>query len=976
MQNMRVQAALQIQGAVTVQSPQERFADQVASWKQAIAVSGAGGGKTTLLGMVVARLLEVGVEPERIAAMTFTNEAAYRLRTELFRRKGEIDILKRGNISTIHSFCASILRENLRRSGLRPGFRIVENDRLVELKSMAFQSALQELGADSDVDYLFGTMDTLKKRRDLADTISRMGDGFLQNGLQREMAATYFERGLGRMLEALRGLGASQSLIDDVTRRWKGLLKCFDVYFKKLEELKEIEGLITYTDILYRTYNLLNRYPEIASKYRERYRLLIVDEFQDTDRLQSNIIELTSQDSSRAYAGDSRQSIYGWRNADPSIMEEMVQKLELHCPEAVVKLNVNYRSSPGLVAFFNRFFRFLFEGSGIRYEDMEPAKKIGERDPVRIIKVRGAKKDEMRRDEAQRICDEIKALKNQDVAYGDIAILFRSARSMHIYQSVLRENGIPFVASHGGSLFDTDEVRDVMSFLGYVATRNPFFAAASLRSPMFGVEDKLIFRMACAADFDVALKEVAHEDRGTALFMELADFCTGNCSMSPPWLIEEIYARTKLPQIYLAAKGRQAYANLMRFQAIVSNMGKVIEGGIDELFFRLQDMARGGQEFEAMLGGKGAKAVSLMTIHASKGLEFPVVFLADTYRKEKENGEVLIADEEGVIWTGVVEDEQLSEAFRNEMARERYEEEKREERRVTYVAMTRAERLLYISLSEERDDNNFTRWMWNFLEAAGYTRGEREISIDGMHVVSFAAGNVAGEAEFRAERKGLKRVELNHPPSGIDISATALASLLVCPYRYVLWKEGAEPHPWEMLVSTNRGKEIHERLAREEPSALMKAFPALHTRIFRDAVEGYSEGRLRRELPFRLKEGTVSISGKIDALVLKDEESIVIDYKTGNVEMNRSEYEQQLLIYALAVMKLFSPKKVRVALIALDHGEQGFERTVEQKELRDLAETIDRTGRSILIGSPDARPSLHSCAHCEYRRACSFSLEK
>ena len=458
-------------------------------------------------------------------------------------------------------------------------------------------------------------------------------------------------------------------------------------YTKAKREL----GALEFDDLLMKSEELLRGDPAIAARIRGGFDFLLVDEFQDTDPIQARIVQELSrpvdeQGSSgdpvpapgRLFlVGDANQSIYRFRRADLTVFESARSRL-LERGESA-RLQVNFRSIPKLVALANRIFPALLEPGG--YQDLQahrdaapegPAVSLLDLDP--FLGTAGAEQgkkpnaDQMRLAEAaalagwigERVASGWKIIdrrsgKPRPMAYADLAILLPVYSGVRRYEEVLERCGIPYRLSGGRTFFARVEVQQTLSVLRALADPGDEPAVvAALRSPYFGVSDESLVRWAAggrpftylddlgpgeAASLEPPLEPEADDplQEGRAMLARLHRESTWR---SPSGILRRLYDRTRaLPLHALKPDGERRMANLLKLldlasgfedaSAALMNRHGADQGGLGGLVRYLEQQRQAAAEEESALVDEEGDAVTIMTIHSAKGLEFPVVALLD-----------------------------------------------------------------------------------------------------------------------------------------------------------------------------------------------------------------------------------------------------------------------------------------------------------------------------------------------------------
>jgi ATP-dependent exoDNAse (exonuclease V) beta subunit len=505
---------------------------------------------------------------------------------------------------------------------------------------------------------------------------------------------------------------------------------------------KRADGVLTFDDLIAETRNLLEQHSGVLARYARRFRAVLVDEFQDTDAVQAGVIQRLvsgAPDIALFVVGDEKQSIYRFRGADVTVFAQVKNALGTELP-----LGTNFRSQPAVLEFVNALAAHTlqvpadaldaghwtaFDASQRLVPDRAPVST----DPaVRLVTLvaehaaSGLKVGAVRELEGRVLAGVIADLHDErSVAYGDVAVLFRSLNQVKAYEYALRRRAIPYYVVKGRGFFQCQEVRDVAALLGAVA--DPYDAialAAALRSPFFALDDDTLWRLARVPGVDKP--DLARRFRPRASFADIPE------RAADLEAIRDLLARLRrlrsratiaeLLETALAATDFEAVC-LTQFQGMqkVANVRKVIELGRDverRRRFTLRDFvrllrdleAREPREPEAPLVGEQGDVVRLMTIHQAKGLEFPVVVLVDMGRELERDNTTLVLDEALGVVAAPADGAGLHPLRQGRLEEHRARERDRsraEHARLLYVACTRARDTLV--LLEGKGDVRYLR---------------------------------------------------------------------------------------------------------------------------------------------------------------------------------------------------------------------------------------------------------------------------
>lgn len=611
-------------------NPEQRQACEITEGPLLV-LAGAGSGKTRVLVHRIAYLIGAcGIPPESVLAVTFTNKAAGEMRERVEKILGP----EAGGVfvSTFHSACVRILRREAGHLGLARGFAIYdEADSLAGVKE-----ALRRLGLDPK----------LHEPRRLRWRI----DQWKNAGVLPAAAAA-----------AAGDLDARRSA------------EVYAAYQRVLAE----QNALDFGDLILQTTELFARFPEVLAWYRRRWQYVLVDEYQDTNRVQYRLVQqLSAEHRNLCVVGDPNQSIYGWRGAD---VRNILEFSRDHPDARVVALERNYRSTKPI----------LGAASAVVANNRGPQARLWtEREDGDLVEVYEAVDD---RDEAQFVIRQILVAAREDGrAFGEFAIFYRTNAQSRPFEEALLEHDVPYTVVGGVRFYERAEVKDALAYLRVLV--NPADGMGLrriLNSPPRGIGKATLERAeALAAERGTtllaALREIAAGAGGARSVTKLREFltlldelCDEVRSLSPADALSRLLDRTG----YLAHLARQATPEA---EARVENLRELLTGAED---FAAANAGVGDDERSvielfldqvALVSDLDAwtdrsDRVSLMTAHTAKGLEFPVVFL--------------VGLEEGLL--------PHAASARDAVGVE-------EERRLCYVGMTRAMERLTLTFASER----------------------------------------------------------------------------------------------------------------------------------------------------------------------------------------------------------------------------------------------------------------------------------
>ena len=599
-----------------------------------LVLAGAGSGKTRVITNKIAYLVQqCGYKARNIAAVTFTNKAAREMKERVGQTLGKNEA-KGLMVSTFHTLGLNIIKREYKTLGLKAGFSLFDDQ-----DQMALLKELTEQQLDGDKDLL----------RQLMSTISNWKNDMLTPEQASAMAQ-----------------GEQQQLF----------AQCFSLYQKQMKAYNALD----FDDLISLPVQLLKSSPEVRSRWQNRIRYLLVDEYQDTNTSQYDLVKLIVGERGRlTVVGDDDQSIYSWRGAKP---QNLVLLGQDYPNLRLIKLEQNYRSTSRILRAAN----VLIANNPHVYEK-KLFSEIPDGEKLKLLK---AKNEEH---EAERVTGELiahKFLNRTD--YRDYAILYRGNHQSRLIEKSLMQNRIPYKLSGGTSFFARAEIKDIMAYLKVLV--NPDDDNAFLRivntprreiGPVtlekLGSYANMRGKSLFEASFELGLEQslsgrgLEHLRRFTTWLVKIADQAErGDTVEAVRSLVRDIHYEDWLYETSTSPKA--AEMRMKNVSDLYSWIVADLEGdnydqeekNLKEVVQRLtlRDMMERGEEED------DSDAVQLMTLHASKGLEFPYVYL--------------IGAEEGILPHQTSIDEDNVE----------------EERRLMYVGITRAQRELTFTMCKER----------------------------------------------------------------------------------------------------------------------------------------------------------------------------------------------------------------------------------------------------------------------------------
>lgn len=615
-------------------------------------MAGAGSGKTRVLTHRIAYLIdEKMVNPWNILAITFTNKAAREMRERAEKLKMEAqDCL----IATFHSMCVRILRREADHIGYNRNFTIVDPG---EQRTL-MKRILKNLNLDPkkwNERAILGTISNAKN-----DLIDEVAYANLAGDMYTEIVA-----------------------------------KCYTIYQKELRQSEAMD----FDDLIMLTLRLFDQNPDVLTYYQQRYQYIHVDEYQDTNHAQYQLVKLlASRFKNICVVGDADQSIYGWRGAD---MQNILD-FEKDYPEAkVVLLEENYRSTKTILQAANEVIR---NNRNRRPKNLWTQNEDGEE----IVYYRA--NDEQ--DEALFVARTIDQLSREGYSHKDFAVLYRTNAQSRTVEEALLKSNIPYTMVGGTKFYSRKEIRDVISYLNLIANPSDNISYERVvNEPKRGVGPGTVEKIRdFASSQEISLLDASAnillspvKGKAAQAVYDFANMLLDLRERLDDYTVTELveavlektgYAASLAAQATLESQAR--IENIEEFLSVTKNFDEspdnpADESGLDKLSRFLNDLALIADTDD---GDTESSEVTLMTFHAAKGLEFPVVFL--------------VGMEENVF--------PLSRASEDE-------DELEEERRLAYVGITRAEKILYLT-------NANSRMLYGKTNYNHPTRFLREISSD------------------------------------------------------------------------------------------------------------------------------------------------------------------------------------------------------------------------------------------------------
>jgi len=735
--------------------------------------AGAGTGKTrVIVERFCKAVCERGLDVDSLLVITYTERAAGELRGRIRRRLHELgrhDLERKLDgawISTIHGFCRRLLKAHPFAAGIDPRFRVLDDSQGRVLRGEAFRTALEEFCGDDEARLrllasyggrrlrrmLTGVHETLRssglelridpreepqlgeRLEELREYARAAGDErairYLETSHLPEELLDLSDLASPELDEPRRAVEAAalEALAARDREQLQELLLAYDAAYR---EAKDRESALDFEDLQLLARDLLQQHPEIRERESWRFRSIMVDEFQDTNRLQCELIDLLANDDSEIFfVGDEFQSIYRFRHADVEVFRERREAVA-----GVLALTQNYRSRPEVLNVINHLFAADF---GESFQPLVAAGRFADPAFGPAVELLVTDKEtyagtgvHWRKAEAQHIAQRVRELVDAgEAAPGEVVLLFAAGTDARIYEEELRAVGLPTFRATGRDYYHQQQVVDLLAYLRLLHNRYDDEALVSvLASPFVGVSNDalvLLRRNAPKRPLYCGLEKELPEglsERDLRLFQAFRQrygrLAAQASSLSLERLCERIVAEHDYDLAVLAQwDGRRRYANLRKLARLARSYeelrGPDVQGFVR--FVAEQD-AVGASELEAVAEEEGTDVIRLLTIHSAKGLEFKVVVVADAGRdRARPDADEILCLPDGRLGFRPADPDtgkRLTTAEYEAVRMAEHAAEEAERRRLYYVAMTRAiDRLIVSGAVGERGPDERTPIGW------------------------------------------------------------------------------------------------------------------------------------------------------------------------------------------------------------------------------------------------------------------------
>lgn len=957
-----------------------------------LVLAGPGTGKTRVITRRIAWLINTKcARPSQILALTFTDRAAEEMqaRVDALVPYGQADT----SIHTFHAFGDRVLREHGLAMGLPEMDRVISRaEAMVLLREHLFELGLQRFAPLADPSRFLGS---------LVDLFARAKEEGIG---PREYAAFAEELAAGAQAvlrtsgdEAERSLG--EALLDEAA----GHSEVAGAYARYQDLLRQ-RRLMDFGDQVMLCVELLERRAAVRAALRSRYRYVLVDEFQDSDRLQARLVELLAgHDGNVTFVGDDDQAIYAFRGA---AVESMLSLTTSYPGIRRVVLRRNHRSRPPILAAARRL---IVHNDPQRIEAREgldkmprPARRTRRARPVRVLCFGDTTQ------EADHIAGEIAARVGKGRSPGDFGVLVRVNADARPVLESLTARGVPWRFSGSAGLLRHPEVRAMLSLARVIcdpASSVDLYAALTARPYRLGGEDMTALLdqagrrgeplwSTCRAVVEGAISLPLTADGARILGRFVADVRESIAITHERSAGEVLYAHLRRSGwlarlVGQAERGDDApLRRVARLFDMLKSLALVVaDARMAVMLPYLQALIDAGED-PADEGPEAADAVSVLTVHQAKGLEFPVVYLVGL-----SEGRFPMRSRPARL--------ALPPLLVGRTPESEAEDLLAEERRLMFVAMTRARDELTLSHAERSTPSGRRRRPSPFIAEA------LDQPVPGMSERSGEAGTLGRHAPLErapTSEPSAPPVVVPGPERGLDLSFSQLDDYLTCPLRYHLRHElrvptpphhalvvgnamhqalathyrtlqqGGRPSEIDVLATLQASWQSEGFLSREHEEA---RFAAARTALVRfcERERGWA-GRqiLAVEKPFAVRLGADTIRGRYDLVVRDDQGVGIVDHKSSQVADARRAREKardslQLQIYSLAFQAETGSLPDRVALHFVDSGLMGSI-TPDPARLERARDLVARAAEGIRSRQRDATPGYPACSWCPFLAIC------
>lgn len=944
-----------------------------------LVVAGAGTGKTTVITRRIAWLIEQKLaKPEEILALTFTDKAAMEMeeRVDELVPYGFVDTW----VSTFHAFGDRVLRDHAIDLDLPLDFRVLsDSEQLAFFREHIFEFPLNHLRPSNN---------PYRYTKAMLKFFSRLKD----EDIDIEQFKSFTQKALKEAKDNASRLQAEKDL---------ELATCFEDYNNLLHQ----KGFVDFGDQISLVLCLFRKRPEILQKYREQFKYILVDEFQDTNRAQNEILKILAPDNANLMVvGDDDQSIYRFRGAALSNILEFMK----NWPAAKqIVLTRNYRSGASIL---KKSYELINQNNPNRLEvtnkiskELSPAgENKNYRDKVNFILANtlSAEADFV----AQKIKEEIK----KGVSPENIVILVRKNSDAEPFERALTVKNIPCRVVGSSGLYNLPEIINLISFVKVVA--NPLENMAHfhlITSEIYGLNVReAVYLNGLMHNHPGSLEDVYHEalelkgkvnlsQEGFSILsrylLDIENYRNRSLELTAGQLIylflnESGYLKRLLLGANKDPNDEAKVQNIAQFFEQVRGFDIVSEDkSIHRFYFYLDDLLKSGDNPATAEIDPDLSAVNIITVHKAKGLEFDVVFLVNLVNG---NFPAVRRSEEFEIPRPLLVD-----------SLDEIDVHLEEERRLFYVALTRAKKKLYLTASEDHGSKIRYKISQFVIETIGSDlKQQAKHKLDAIEKIETFARN--GEIDKLLSRFYEEGKTLLLTPHQIDdYLSCPLKFKYVHVFRIPLLKNHAVIYGSAIHSAVQYYFEMKKRNKEIAASDLIRVFQnswsqeGFYTRKheeerFRAGKKAltnfFKKAEKEKFLPQKIEEPfsfvlndkghRTKVSGRYDAVYIREKMVEIRDFKTANIKIQaeadkRAKENNQLAIYALSWRENFGSIPDKLSLYFVDSELLGT--TIkDEKSLNRVAENIQKVAQGIRVADFAARPLYKECERCAYAVIC------
>ncbi|MBN8555099.1 MAG: ATP-dependent helicase [Deltaproteobacteria bacterium] len=920
-------------------------------------LAGPGTGKTSVLIAKISQLIQSGIKPEKILAITFSRKATLEIEDRLSHTSGSSNV----NVSTLHAFCADLVQRHGFRLGLKQKVRMMtEAESHLFFRQMSGQLPLQPFMKTSNFEPIID---------DLLEFFQKAKD----EGLWPE-----------DIIRFASDMPNSTSDEEQIKSEWMALGDLYNAYQGFCFE----KGFIDFGDSVLCALRILQDFAIVREEVQKSYDALLIDEFQDTNWTQIQLLKMIASPTAHiAAVGDDDQSIYRFRGASYSAFQFFK---DLFPNLKTVELDQTYRLSPEILDAASELIRANGDHRFRADKKLKSTKKS--QGAVKLIKASSFE------DEAIAVADEIQKLLDSGTKPNSIGVLVRAHSHADFLLAEAKKRNLPLEAKASLMLFDQEIVRDVMAFFKILMRPDDSISFLRLLDSVFlrfSADD--IYKICRSTSGKTPVIEILEKSNDLEIsdsaknslkeFFELYKSLHGlSFRKSASEILLQIYQQSKAIA-FLLENDTQTLKILGRFHSQLAEWEKIQpEKELQHLFPLLESFARR----ELTLDEEGSTDVAedripVLTVHASKGLEFENVFILSLV------GRRFPQNFRQATWK-FPENLEREPSGTKEMHNE-------EERRLFYVAMTRAKNSLTLTTIEKkgtRPSSFITEDLKNLLPR-----------FDVIERPSSATETFLTPQRDIFSRIKKPEMKVASPVQSLKLSFTQLDKYETCPLQYRFTYDIKIPVPSSpsLLVGAavhsalekfflgikNGNEPIKENLITYFDNEFLNlqkdnaGLSAFDHNLGREKLGAYFDLHEEKfpipfavEQPFRLQIGEHLVTGKIDRADQTKDGIVIIDYKTGKSKSNENAKDRkfadeslQLSIYALAAKEVLGWNLKELVLYYI-YDNQSLSSTRTDKDLEVTKERILKIASQIQAQNFDAKPGFH-CQWCEFRSLCPFA---